>query len=89
MSKAKPAPSDLNAYADEHTVFGLAVCMMECHVGIQVNQRERIAAALVRVGQLIQANPGFPERFRAVQAVIKAQMSQPPTESTLTAPSPS
>ena len=67
---------------DDQTVFALAVLAMEIHTGTLIKQKNMVANAFMKMGVILRNNPGFPERFKAAQAHVIAQMKKqgPPLE---------
>ena len=55
---------------DEQTVFGLAVLMMNVHVGSQIRNKAMVANSFMKATVLLKNNPGFPERFKKAQEAV-------------------
>lgn len=70
----KPSAEEMQDMADEHTVFGLAVLMMDLRTAVLLKNTPGIANAYMKSDVLLRSNPGFPERLKLAQAEIIAQM---------------
>lgn len=76
---------ELTEHLDEQTVFSLAVMMLEVHTASYLKQQDRLYQAFMKVNVILRNNPGFPERFKAVQKQIMTAAS-PPIVATLKSP---
>ena len=59
---------------DEQTVFSLAVLMMDVHAGTFIKKPHMVANAIMKTSLILNNNPGFSDRFKAVQDQLKAAM---------------
>lgn len=64
---------------DEQTVFSLAVLATDVHVYSQLKNKPMMVNAFMKIGVVIQNNPGFLIRFKKAQAAITALAAPQPT----------
>jgi hypothetical protein len=76
LDQAKLNDEQIQKFLDEQTTFALACLMMDIHTGTVIKNKNMVANAFMRSGVVIRNNPGYPERLRAAQEAIKAEMKK-------------
>jgi hypothetical protein len=76
MPKPELTEQQVQIMRDDQTVFALAVLMMDLHTGTLIKNKNMVANSFMKAGVVLRNNPGFPDRFKAAQDRVKAQMAK-------------
>lgn len=68
-SKKEPTPEQTEMM-DDHTIFTLAICMVNLRMAVLLKDPKKIANCYLKADAAVQSNPGFLERLRKTSEEI-------------------